>query len=184
MRSIYVVVLFVVTALLCRGIGACSAQPPSSDAWAPLTSEKGRFTASLPGTPTLTTSHDSTPVGEITEYTYTLDTPSETYTINYQDLPTLAVMFGGSGRIYSGARDGFLKDAGGTAISFTQIVADAHHGRQLLYQAPASGSKPAQQGRMQMFLVRHRLYVVAVSWPQGASSANADRFLNSFKIIK
>lgn len=152
--------------------------------WSPFSSASGHFTVDVPVKPALTTAKDSTPVGQITEYTYTSDAANESFTVNYQDLPGLAVFFGGSGRIYSGARDGFLKDAAGTLVSFTKIKLNNHNGMQLLYNAPAAAGKPAQQGKVQMYLVGHRLYVVAASWPQGASSADADRFFSSFKINK
>jgi len=161
--------------------------PSAADAqsgWTTFAPAAGRFTVSVPSTPTLSTSKDSSPVGEITEYTYTVNTPTESFTLNYQDLPELAVMFGGTGRIYGGARDGCLKDAGGTLISFTKVQLDTHNGMQLLYQAPSSEGKPAQQGRVRMFLVGRRLFVVAATWPQGASAADADQFFNSFKIVK
>jgi hypothetical protein len=172
----------ILTILVLLASGAASHAQTAE--WSAVDSKGGRFAASLPGPPVLTTKNDSTPVGGIIEHIYTVTQGNETFTINYQDLPEMAVLFGGAGRIFNGARDGYLKDNNGTQSAYERLKLDNHNGWQLLYTSPAQDDRPAMQGRVEFFLVGRRLYVVAASWPQSGTSADSDRFFESFAITK
>lgn len=122
--------------------------------WQTFTSPDGKFTVSMPGTPTPTTSQSSSPVGDITTSTYAAQAPGENVSVSTSDLPGIAVFFGGSGRIFSGAISDFLKTVGGTQLTLTDTSLQGHPGKVLAYQTADA------VGQANFYLVGNRLYVL------------------------
>jgi len=122
--------------------------------WQAFTSPDGKFTVSMPGTPTPTTSTSSSPVGNITTTTYAAQAPGESVSVSVSGLPGIAVFFGGSGRIFSGAVSDLLKAVNGTQLTLSDTTIQGHPGKILTYQTPDS------VGQANFYLVGNTLYVL------------------------
>ncbi len=150
-------------------------------AWAPssfaevFAPDGAGFSINMPGTPKATeTSHKSF-VGAVQETSYTSKSGAITYTASVSNLPGAAVALGGSGTILGKAKDGLLKESGGSETSFTDINLGKYQGRALNF------SLPNGIGQAKLYLVEKRLYVLVGSGPASASAA-IGRFLNSFQL--
>ena len=144
--------------------------------WQPVSSKVGRFHVLMPGTPTLKTTVDHTPVGKIGEDLFTLKTKDMTFTIEYSDLPGIAVFFGGRKTIYKKANEGFLKNVHGKEVSSKNFTHDGKKGLEVTYETPT------RNGKVRYLLISKRLYVTQASIVKDAKGQPAiDKYLNSFK---
>ncbi len=146
-------------------------------AWQVFSSSAGGFSVSMPGTPSLSRDTHKSFVGSIQENTYSLQTPSGNYSVEYSDLPGIAVSMGGEHTIFDKAKEGLLKNVGGTQTSFSPVNSAGHSGMELSFQVPASGSS----GKARFFLVQKRLYVLVGTSPSPLSP-NVDKYLQSFAL--
>lgn len=168
--------LFVLFAIL----GLAAVAPKSGSAqgnWQNFSPPDGGFSVSMPGKPNLTQSVHKSFVGAVKENTYTVKFGKTTYSASYSELPGIAVSLGGSHTIFNKARDGLLKEAGGTENSFNEIRLGGSEGRELTFSTDSGAA-----GKAKFFLIDKRLYVLVASGPTGAA-ARVDRFLNSFKLM-
>ena len=160
--------------ILAIPLGAAAAAPAK---WRSFTSPAGDFTVLMPGKPqAIETVHKSF-VGAVKETNYTITSGGVTYSASYSELPGIAVSMGGSGTIFKKAKEGLLKEAGGTENSFTETSLGNSEGRELNFTLNGGGT-----GKARFFLIDKRLYVVVASGPAGAE-ATVSRFLNSFKLL-
>lgn len=151
-------------------LAACLSGPAFADPWQTVSSSQGRFSAQMPGQPSVNVEKHGTAVGTITENTYTVKGASGTYQVEYQDLPGVAMLFKGKKGIIARAKKGFLEDAHATEVSTTAIKIDGHDATRLVY------SEGGTQGDVVFLMVGNRLYVF------NAQGADADRFFGSVKI--
>ncbi|MCE9624451.1 MAG: hypothetical protein K8R69_03195 [Deltaproteobacteria bacterium] len=133
------------------------------------------FSVNMPGKPKTSKETHKSFVGAVHETSYTVSSGGVTYTASVSELPGAAVALGGTGTILSKARDGLLKDAGGTETAFNNITIGGKEGRQLLYDT-ASGS-----GQAKLTLNDKKLYIVVAAGPKAATAA-ITRFVNSFQL--
>lgn len=147
--------------------------------WQTFTSPEGRFSVSMPGTPQLSTSQSSSPVGAITTNTYDISSPGEDLSVSYADLPSIAVFFGGAGRIFSGAVSDFLKTENATQLTLDDTSISGHPGKVMTYQMP-DGSV----GKAMFYLVGARLYVLTATRSASGPvpSQPIDDFFSSFTL--
>lgn len=134
------------------------------------------FSVNMPGNPQHSETTHKSFVGAIHENSYTANGGGATYTASVSDLPGAAVALGGAGTILGKAKDGLLKESGGSETSFDKISLGGNEGRALTYSLPSGGS-----GKARLYLVDKRLYVIVGAGPQSAGPA-IDRFVNSFKL--
>ena len=134
------------------------------------------FSVNMPGKPQHNESTHKSFVGAVQENSYTVKSGSASYTASVSDLPGMAVALGGSNTILSKAKEGLLKESGGSELSFEKISLAGSEGRELTYSLPSGGI-----GKARLYLVEKRLYVIVGSGPK-ATSAAIDRFVNSFKL--
>ncbi|MCC7343337.1 MAG: hypothetical protein IT573_00260 [Deltaproteobacteria bacterium] len=165
--------LFGVLVLASVAPGLASAQGK----WRDFSSPEGGFSVSLPGKPSLTQSVHKSFVGAVKESTYTAKSGGVTYSASYSELPGIAVTLGGSHTIFNKAKDGLLKEAGGSENAFDAISLGKIEGRELSFTLNGGGS-----GRARFFLVDKRLYVIVASGRASAAAAMI-KFLNSFKLL-
>lgn len=135
----------------------------------------GGFSVNMPGKPKASEETHKSFVGAVHETSYTVNSGGVTYTASVSELPGAAVALGGTGTILGKAKDGLLKDAGGTATAFNKISVGDKEGRELLFDLP-SGS-----GQAKLALDDKRLYIVVASGPKSAAGA-IKRFVNSFQL--
>lgn len=162
----------VVLALACLLLWPMAAEAK----WRTFTSPAGDFSTLMPATPKLSQSVHKSFVGAVKENTYTAQSGGVTYSASYSELPGIAVTLGGSHTIFKKAKEGLLKEAGGTETSFNEVSLGSSEGRELNFTTSAG------IGKARFFLIDKRLYVIVASGPNGAAAAMS-RFLNSFKLL-
>ncbi|HKY63577.1 MAG TPA: hypothetical protein VJR29_09170 [bacterium] len=134
------------------------------------------FSVNMPGKPTHSETTHRSFVGAVQENSYTVNSGGATYTASVSDLPGAAVALGGAGTILGKAKDGLLKESGGSETSFQKTSLGGNEGRELTYSLPSGGL-----GKARLYLVEKRLYVIVGAGPKAAGPA-IDRFVNSFKL--
>ena len=144
--------------------------------WKVFTSAEGGFSILMPGNPELHENIHKSFVGAIRENTYSATTKDGGYSVEYSDLPGLAVDLAGSGTILDKAKAGVLKDNGGAETSFNSISLRKHPGKELSFQIPGKDS-----GKARFFLVEKRLYVLVAT---SSNLVHVETFLNSFKLLQ
>ncbi|HEV8310495.1 MAG TPA: hypothetical protein VGW35_22770 [Methylomirabilota bacterium] len=144
--------------------------------WKIFTSPPGGFSVAMPRDPERHESIHQSFLGPIRENTYSVTTEGGSYSVEYSDLPGLAVNLGGSWLIFNKAKEGVLKDKGGAETDFRSISLGKHPGRALSFHVPG---KPS--GKAHFFLVEKRLYVLVAT---SSSPANVETFLSSFKLLQ
>ncbi|MCC6272340.1 MAG: hypothetical protein IT572_02635 [Deltaproteobacteria bacterium] len=159
-------------------LAAFSIWPAAAEAkWQTFSSPEGNFSVAMPGNPQLTQSVHKSFVGAVKESTYTIKAGGVTYSASYSELPGIAVALGGSHTIFNKAKDGLLKEAGGSENAFNEINLGKNEGRELSFTLNGGGG-----GKARFFLVDKRLYVIVASGPTSAAAAMS-KFLNSFKLL-
>jgi len=151
-------------------------------AWRTFTSEEGGFSILLPGSFTLTHPAEATPIGRIGENLYTLDTKEADFSVEYSDLPSIAVDFESREGLYFKAKERMIQVLGGHEISFQPVEISGYPGKELSYEAPGSEKKKPVEGRARFLLVDKRIYVISVSGPAD-KSALIIRYLCSFRLL-
>jgi hypothetical protein len=134
------------------------------------------FSVNMPGKPTETETTHKSFVGAVQETSYSVKNGGATYTASVSNLPGMAVALGGAGTILGKAKDGLLKESGGTETSFTDVKLGKYEGRVLNYSLASGGAAIAR-----LYLVEKRLYVIVGSGPAAAAAA-IQRFVNSFQL--
>lgn len=147
--------------------------------WKDFSSQTGNFSVLMPGQPVLQTSTQKSFVGSIGVNLYDLKTKNGEFSVEYSDLPGIAVDLGGHNTILDKAKKGFLKENGGDEQAFSETSLNGFPGKVLTYTVASSGVN----GKVHFYLVQKRLYVIAGSQGPGGSQANIERFLNSFSLI-
>lgn len=159
------------------GLSTASENAWSQGKWQTFSSPAGDFSVLMPGTPQLTQSVHKSFVGAVKESTYTFKAGNTTYSASYSELPGIAVSLGGSHTIFNKAKDGLLKESGGTENGFKEISLGTSEGRELSFLLDGGWA-----GKARFYLVEKRLYVIVASGPTSASAAIV-KFLNSFKLL-
>ncbi len=149
-----------------------------SDEWHEFTSEEGRFSVMLPGTPKFSQTIKDTSIGDLEENNYSLKKKNIDFSIEYLDLPILSRIIGLK-NIFKRSKNGLLEEEKGEELSFVSIKQDGLRGAELIYETRR------QKGKARFFLKRNRLYVLVVSIQKKSDDDIVmDKFLNSFKVFK
>ncbi len=160
----------------------------SSQAWKEYSSAEGGFTILFPGNPSLETQViEAAPGVQFKLRIYKLKTLAE-YSVMYADYP-IAV---GDPAIAKNVLDDGVKGAVASVnselLELKEIKLDGHPGRYLKERMPSG-----EIMRVKMLLVGQRMYQIAITTPreEGTSAemvkayeTMADKFLNSFKLLK
>ncbi len=137
----------------------------------------------MPGTPTSSVESVSTAIGVVELHSFTLEANEFAYFVAYGDFPPAFVQNADTEAMLDGARDGAVADVSGTLVSERRISVQGFPGRELWIEASVSGQKGLAQARM--ILVGNRFYQVLVAGPKdGFAESEAERFLNSFQVVR
>lgn len=147
----------------------------AAQAWQTFSPTGGGFSVELPGTPKKSDTQDDTILGSINEQLTTSRYDSGTYSVEYQQLPSDAVMLGGKSDIFDDAKKGLLKDASASETSWTDTSIDGHPAKRLEYAG--NGTK----GKALFILVGDTFYVLDARGPN-LSAADMDKFFESFQL--
>lgn len=142
--------------------------------WVKYTSAEGRYSASLPGEPTLKTQET---VNKDQEYVAMSVDGNGVFMIIYVDFPRGAASF-------EQTRDGILSKFNGTLLSEESVSHDGLNGKQIKMLIKASGIDFI--ARMQFYDVDKRSYQLMCMFPKSEDgpvvAENARKFFDSFKV--
>ena len=147
-----------------------------ASSWKTFTSTEGGFSILMPGNPHLHENIHKSFLGPIRENTHNVTTRDGDYSVEYSDLPRIAIDLGGSGTILNRAKEGVLKDNGGAETVFISISLRKNPGKELSFQIPGKDS-----GKAHFFLAEKRLFVLVAT---SSNPGNIEKFLNSFKLLQ
>jgi hypothetical protein len=154
--------------------------------WREYTSKDGRYSIQMPGAPRETQKEATLPPpfsGQLTVQMATVDLGNKAgYAVMYNDYPAaiMAQPIGTDQRL-EGAVKGGVNAVKGTIVQQKSISLNGYPGREVQI---SSGDK--KQVRTRIYLVKSRLYQVHVIGRDAATitSADADKFFNSFKLTR
>jgi hypothetical protein len=143
--------------------------------WKLFSSERGRFTALFPGTPTEQKNPVDTALGKIDMYQYSTTQGGAVYMISFNDLPVAQT---GKMDLLDTAVKSAQQSLGGNVQDDTKIPLDGYAGRSWRSETPTLTL-------MAKYLwVRPRMYQLLVAAPKGTLNfSEARRFLDSFKLL-
>jgi hypothetical protein len=154
----------------------------AADEWKTLTSEKGAFTISMPGTPTESQQTYDTDAGPVTAtlYMLELDGGNVAYLAGFNDFDKKQVAGKDPQDMLDGARDGAVANVQGTLVKETKITLDGNPGREILVQAPGDMLVYAR-----VYLVKNRLLQALVVMPKKTlKEGDVTKFLTSITLLK
>lgn len=169
---------------LCALVLAAAGVARAEETWTPFTSKGGGFSVEVPAKPTETETHEKSFIGTITNHILTSEAGKDRFTVDYSDIPHMALRFAGADTIYSHAEGALLKKTFSKSVSNTDVTIGGHKGKQLIYDTPPVDGHPEMRGDAILLLVDDRLYVIDAVVPESESEEKAKRFLASFALTK
>lgn len=157
-------------------LAGCESSP-----WKDFHSKEGGFSVSMPGTPVEKRQAYHTQAGPVEAHFFTVeaDRGSLVYMVVYGDYPEALMAADDREMLLDAARDGAVGNIQGTLLGERSVSMGGHPGREL--QVLSSDGRLALQ--MRIYLVKSRQYqVVAVTPKEARSTADRDRFLDSFRL--
>lgn len=158
--------------------------PDAEERWTLLESVTDGFRAWLPGPTREESSLRQTIAGTVAEKKYFGQEDGRFFSVGFHMLPKLGKWFAPTSLVISTAKKNVLSANEGRELSFERRDMNGHPGGVLTY-APLDDDEGFDVMEVHMVLVGRRLYVLKASDPeQGASRASADRFFDSFEVIR
>jgi hypothetical protein len=146
--------------------------------WKEFVSKEGMFTVIMPGTPKSDKLDTESDFGKGVLHMNMVEADKTMYAANYSDFPA-AVKKATLKQLYDSSRDGAVANMDGKLASEKDIKLGTHEGREI--RIDVAGGK--RLFRVRVFLVEQRLYqIVVFGTPESATSKDADKFLDSFKL--
>ena len=149
---------------------------PNANAWAKFTSEEGRFSVFMPGTPK--DEVKTTPSADIGPYTtrfFTLRNPRHVFLIGYVDYDP-SFNFNRQAELEAN-RDQFIKQLSATLVSSRNVRIDGHSALEFTAETGERIFKA------RVYIVGRRPYLIVLISPKNVDDSFAlNRFFNSFKI--
>lgn len=149
--------------------------PITNDGWLPFTSEPGRFTVLLPGTPTDKTETFEDQPGPYTTHLYRLRDQGKVFLIAWADYDP-QFKFHGQSELEAN-RDWFVKDMNATLMNTRSLIVDTYSALEFR----ADTAEKTYYSRV--FIVGRRPYQITIGYPKGEDDpVTVDKFFNSFKV--
>jgi len=172
MRLPFVVLLVTVMAASARG--------DDLPEWKEFVAKEGQFKVSMPGTPRQKKLDTESDFGKGVLYMNVVEAGKTMYAANYCDFPA-EVKKATLKQVYDSSRDGAVANMDGKLSSEKDFKLGKHPGREIRIDV-AEGKRLF---RVRVYLVDQRLYqVVVFGTPEAATSKEADKFLDSFKLTE
>lgn len=160
-----------------RTKGKSSAASPG---WYELSSAEGRFRILMPGTPTRRNRTMPSPVGDVQDTAFLLDTADRSMMVTYADFDAPHQKNASIEDIINQARDEMVRRLRGTLRADTAITLQGHSGKEVLIDIPRQGT-----GYFRWYAVKRRLYVlVMMGITATPSQADVTRFFDSFQLTE
>ena len=157
------------------------AQSASTDL-KPFDSAEGKFSATLPGKPVVSSQDIPTPIGKIAMRTYMIETGKNATAVLYCDYPE-SIAKADPNKVLDGARNGAITSIKGKLVEGKSVKMGEIPGRAFEYEMRRNGV--SMVGRCRLYLDKSRLYqVMVIGTPDFARSETSTKVLDSFKITK
>jgi hypothetical protein len=167
-------------ALLCVAVGAITVCADDEPDWKEFACKEGRFKVLMPGAPKEKKLETESDFGKGVLHMNTVQAGKTMYGANYCDFPE-EVKKTPLKKVYDSSRDGAVANLEGKLASEKDIKLGDYPGREI--QIDVAGGK--QVFRARVYLVDQRLYqVVVFGTKEAATSKDADKFLESFKLAE
>ncbi len=148
--------------------------------WMEFVSKEGRFKVLMPGTPKQDKIDTESDFGKGVLHMNVAQTGKTMFGANYCDFPA-EIKKAPLKKVFDSSRDGAVANMEGKLASEKDIKFGQYPGREI--QIEVAGGKGLFRARV--YLVEQRLYqVVIFGTPDEAGSKEADKFLDSFKLIE
>jgi hypothetical protein len=165
--------------LLFVAILVTALQAGDSPEWKEFASKDGRFKVLMPGTPKQEQAETESDFGKGILHMNALQEGKTMYGANYCDFPA-EIKKVPLKKLFDASRDGAVANLEGKRAGEKDIKLGEYPGREILIDV--AGGKRLFRARV--YLVDQRLYqVVVFGTRQAATSKEADRFLDSFKLV-
>jgi hypothetical protein len=151
--------------------------------WQEFTHEQGRFAVKMPGTPKEQVKEQATPKGNLKVVVNGVNLPAEgkSYVVTFMDNPAgpkdpdAAVAHE---KFLDPLAAGIAKGLKGVPRVQARIKLDGHHGQELWIEIPEGD----RHTLCRIYLVGNRLYQLFANWQGEGGEADAEKFVNSFKL--
>jgi len=164
-------------------IGARTLLSPAQSNWQEFKSTSGGFTVQMPGTPKDQAQSVAQATGDLTVHNFTAEDGNNAYIVSYVDFPSGAIAQNEADTILDSTVDGSVSSGKGTLKSKSAITQGGYPGRLAEFTTAANGQVPATSIKAHYYLVKDRLYQVLAVAPLDRLPAEADKFLDSFKLL-
>ena len=144
-------------------------------AWTKFTSDEGRFSVFMPGTPEDQVETTPSDIGPYTTRLFTLKHPRHVFLIGYVDY---APSFNFDRHLELAAnRDQFIKNLKATLVTSRNLRIDGYSALEF------TAETPEQIFKSRVYIVGRRPYLIVIGSPKGLDDTLAvNRFFNSFKV--
>ena len=167
-------------ALLFFSVGISSIWADAQPKWKEFASQKGRFKVLMPGTPKQEQAETESDFGKGVLHMNTAQAGKTMYGANYCDFPA-KIKKVPLKQVLDSSRDGAVANLEGNLASEKDMKLGKHPGREI--RIGVAGGKRLFRARV--YLVEQRLYqVVVFGTKKAATSKEADKFLDSFKLAE
>ena len=146
--------------------------------WATFAPRDGRFSVEMPGAPAVERDSHWTPVGSVTMTKYWRRVGDALLAVELHDLPPVAAALVSDDRVLDQAREGVIRDTGGTLLEGRALEVQGSPARDFTYQLP--GSARLSEHALAV-LVDGRLYILTGLARAPASDPAVARFFGSFR---
>jgi hypothetical protein len=164
--------------LLFIAVGAARVQAEDKPEWKEFASKEGRFTVLMPRTPEQQQADAESDFGKGVLHMNTVQAGKVMYGANYCDFPA-EIKKAPIKQVFDSSRDGAVANLDGKLADEKEIKLGDYPGREI--QIEIAGGKRLFRARV--YLVEQRLYqVVVLGTKETATSKEADKFLDSFKL--
>jgi hypothetical protein len=150
---------------------------PNSDdsGWETFTSETGRFSVLLPGTPAESKETEQSAHGPYTTYLYILRHPQNVFLIGWVDYSP-SFNFNRQAELEMN-RDNFVKGVNARLLNSRAVVIDGYNSLEF------TAETADQIFKSRVYMVGRRPYQMVIGSPKGAEdTVTVNRFFNSFKV--
>ncbi len=181
--------IFVIFIILAIATMACGGQMVEEEAeaglpWQEFSSEAGNFSILFPGTPRERV--QMLPGGDVETdiYSYIVEIDSSVFAVSYNNVLSVSEAENVVEASFDAARDHFIADVSGDLVAEESITINGHPGRKVTFTIADDVLPGGGYGIVEMCLVEHRLYQVAILGANGDySAAEVERFFNSFSVL-
>jgi hypothetical protein len=165
-------------ALFCLLSALPGALPEST--WREVSSKEGGFSALMPDEPKTNVIYTETRKGGL--YTHTISASDEEwneYLVSWTEYPKDSIEDRATEKTFNRMRDALVGFKEGKVLSDNALTLEGHPARAVTFE-----TKDEQLTNVRFYFVENRLYQVMVHSRNGnKNAADAERFLNSFKLL-